>query len=101
MDLNDILQWFIVLVLGILELRRAWIILVKKEIGYYTGFRLSMAFIRAFAFDKQARHFEKINRDPKKQKASGYIGLFVGIFVLLPRLFWIPEVIDGLKKILY
>ncbi|MDH5573184.1 MAG: hypothetical protein OEY89_15590, partial [Gammaproteobacteria bacterium] len=72
----------ILFTLAILELRRAWVILVKKEFGYYTGSKLLVSFLSLMGFKKLSEKMMRNLEDPKRQKESAITGLVIGFLML-------------------
>lgn len=68
-------------IFAFLELRRGWNILFRNKVVYFTGAPLLIRFLKFLEFDELSRKIEYNLSEEKNQKASGIIGLIIGILL--------------------
>jgi hypothetical protein len=74
----EILGSLIVLIIAVLEIRRGWKILVRKQVAFITGGLLLLKVLRFFEFDELSGKIEQNMSNEDSQRISGIIGIVIG-----------------------
>lgn len=92
-NIGDLILTISVLGIAVLELRRGLRILVRNEVAFFTGIPLLLNLLSFFEFHDFARKIEDNLSDQKTLKASGILGLILGIILIISCLVSLRELI--------
>jgi hypothetical protein len=73
----------LILAIAILEIRRGWKILVRKQVAFFTGIPLLLIIINFFELEGIARKIEDNLSKEDSLKVSGILGFVLGILLFI------------------
>ena len=78
----ELVYLIFVFCIAVLELRRGWMILFRKQVVYITGIPLLLLILDYFEFKELATKIKNNLSEQKNLKTSGLLGLILGILLI-------------------